>query len=71
MEDGRFQELSLPPLQMKVETEEELDAWVSLLAEKLGPQGWFAIDGSVGHDIFRVGSAMYCSAGVPNQKTER
>mmetsp|Transcript_15829 Transcript_15829/g.26907 ORF Transcript_15829/g.26907 Transcript_15829/m.26907 type:complete len:150 (+) Transcript_15829:1-450(+) len=34
MEDGRFQELSLPPLQMKVETEEELDAWVSLLAEK-------------------------------------
>lgn len=34
MEDGRFQELSLPPLEMKVETEEELDAWVSLLAEK-------------------------------------
>ncbi|CAJ1378638.1 unnamed protein product [Effrenium voratum] len=34
MEDGRFQELNLPPLQMKVESEEELDLWVGLLAEK-------------------------------------
>jgi len=34
MEDGRFQELNLPPLQMKVGSEEEMEMWISLLAEK-------------------------------------
>ncbi|CAE7676784.1 ppsC [Symbiodinium pilosum] len=34
MEDGRFQELNLPPLQMKVGSEEEMETWIALLAEK-------------------------------------
>jgi len=36
LQDGRWQEWSIPPLEIKVQTDEEFNTWMSLLKSKIG-----------------------------------